>query len=82
MALKVTLTSAPPMPSTVPHTGQALSGYLLVGIELIEDWLLGEGVGIRKGTLGAGEPAHRWNGPSSVGPGTDASHIGCERGRP
>lgn len=32
MAPEVTLTSAPPVPSTVPHSRQVLSWYLLVGI--------------------------------------------------
>lgn len=35
MAPEITLTSAPPMPSTVPHSRQVLSWYLLVGIGLI-----------------------------------------------
>lgn len=36
MALEVILTSAPPVLSTVLHSGQTLSGCLLVGIEMIE----------------------------------------------
>lgn len=55
MALEITPTSAPP----VLHSEQALLGCLLVGTELIEDWLLEEGLGSRKGALGPGELAPR-----------------------
>lgn len=70
MALEVTLSSAPPMPSTVPHSGQVLSWYLLVGIGLVprgrseekeEDTGSCWEAGIQVRGLG--------NGPYSVGPG-------------
>lgn len=59
MALEVTPKFSPPMASTISHIGEALSGCLLGGIELIKDRLQGEGAGKRKRTLGAGEMAPR-----------------------
>lgn len=68
MAPEVTLTSALPMPSTVPHSGQVLSWYVLVGIGLIPR---GRG-GKKEEDIGSWEAGTQvrglGNGPSSVGP--------------
>lgn len=57
------------MLSIVLHSEKTLvGGYLLAGIELIGDWLLKEGVGRRKRTLGAGIQVRGLRSdPSSMG---------------
>lgn len=52
MALAVTPTSAPPVPSTMLSSGQAFHECLLM-----KNWLLRKGVGRRKGTFEAGKLA-------------------------